>query len=194
MDDEVAGPDEGTTRDSRGVRADRRGDEDGWAFEGRRAREGQRRVSGPIKTKRISSRQVGDGAGGGDIDDLVGRPGVRVVGGVGEADDLTTRIRGGEGAATDRGPGTDDAGGVIGRRGGDGVGRGDRATREGEVNGGAGVTRQRTERKQVGTFNVEHRSTDIGTDARGTGIKGRAQERLVEEGRIAARREEIAPG
>ena len=194
MNDEIAGPNERAARDGRGIRTDGGGDEDGRAFEGRRAREGERCVSGAIETKRMGGRQIGDGAGGGDIDDLVGRPNVRVVSGVDEADDLATRIRSGEGVATDRGPGTDDARGIIGRRGGDGVGCGDRPSWEGKVYRGAGVTRQRPEGEEVGTFNVEHRSTDIGTDARGTGIKGRAQERLVEEGRIAARREEIAPG
>ena len=194
MDDEVAGPDEGTTRDGRSVRADHRGDENGWAFEGSGAREGERCVSGPVETKRIRGRQVGDGARGGDVHDLVGGPCVRVVSGVGEADDLATRIRGGEGAATDRGPRTDDASGIIGRRGGDCVGRGDRPTREGKVDRGAGVSRQGPEGEEVRAFNVEHRGTDVGPDARGASVKGRTEERLVKEGRIAARRKETAPG
>ena len=194
MNDEIAGPNEGTTRDSRSVRADHRGDENGWAFEGSGAREGQRRVSGPVEAERLSGRQVGDGARSGDVHDLVGGPGVRVVGGFGQAHDLTTRIRGGEGAATDRGPRTDDASGIIGRRGGDGVGCGDRPTREGKVDRGAGVTRQRPEGEEVRAFNVEHRGTDVGPDTRSASVKGRTEERLVKEGRIAARREEIAPG
>ena len=194
MNDEIAGANERAARDGRGIRTDGGGDEDGRAFEGGRAREGERCVSGAIETKRIRGRQIGDGAGGGDIDDLIGGPSVRVVSGVGETDDLATRIRGGEGAATDRGPRTDDASGIIGRRGGDRVGCGDRPTREGKVDRGAGVTRQRPEGKEVRAFNVEHRGTDIGTDARGASVKGRTQERLVKEGRIAARREEIAPG
>jgi len=51
-----------------------------------------------------------------------------------EADELAARVHGSEGGTVDRGPRTDDAGGVIGARGGDAVIRRNRPRGQDEVN------------------------------------------------------------
>ena len=124
----------------------------------------------------MGDRGVGDGPGSDHIDGLVGGPGVRVVGGVGEADDLPTRVHGGEGAAAHGGPSADDAGRIVGVRGGDAVIRGHRAGREDEVDRTARLTGKGAEGEQGGAFDEVHDATDIradGRSARGEGGRGK---------------------